>query len=206
MSLKEKKLFNIIAPVYALFFNMQKRMYANAVKMISTDFDIYQYNNIIDIGCGTGAFCSVLAEKGLKVTGVDAAEKMIQVAKKKTQGEAIDFKKGNVIDGLPMPDNSYDIAFASYVAHGLKRDDRKKLYSEMSRIARYKVVIHDYNEKRSFITSVVEWLEGGEYFHFIKNAELEMKECLADMKSCFSEVNKIDISKKAAWYICTPSK
>ncbi len=206
MGLKEKGLFNTIAPVYVLFFNMQKQTYRKAIKKISLDFDICEYDAVIDIGCGTGAFCSVLAEKGIRVTGVDVAEKMLQAARRKTSGEGIEFKNHNVLEGLPMSDNSYDLAVASYVAHGLDREDRKKLYFEMSRIAKKKVVIHDYNENRSFLTTVVEWLEGGDYFHFIKNARPEMKECITDMKSCFSQVRKIDISKRAAWYICTPSK
>ena len=78
------------------------------------------------------------------------------------------------------------------------------MYAEMSRVARQYVIIHDYNKKRSFFTSIIEWLEGGDYFHFVKHAETEMKDCLAEMRTCFSEVFVIQVDVRANWYICKP--
>jgi len=83
------------------------------------------------------------------------------------------------------------------------QDERKRLYAEMSRVTKYKVVIYDYNEKRTLLTTIIEWLEGGGYFHFIKNAESEMRECFIDSCACFSAVQVFDVDSHAAWYICT---
>jgi len=67
----------------------------------------------------------------------------------------------------------------------------------MSRITRNYVIIHDYNSEKSLVTSIIEWLEGGDYFRFILNAEEEMQKY-------FKEVRVIDVDKRASWYICKP--
>jgi ubiquinone/menaquinone biosynthesis C-methylase UbiE len=138
------------------------------------------------------------------VTGIDPAEKMLSIAKNKLENKEINFVHANVLERLPFADKSFDISIASYVAHGMQKDERKKMYAEMSRVSKSKVIIYDYNRKRSFVTSIIEWLEGGDYFRFIESAELEMKSCVSGMKECFSEVKVIDVDVRAAWYICTP--
>src|SRR4051812_26754737 len=39
---------------------------------------------VLDIACGQGAFCRLLAEKGAKVTGVDAAVELIRLARERS--------------------------------------------------------------------------------------------------------------------------
>ncbi len=80
------------------------------------------------------------------------------------------------------------------------------MYAEMSRVAKEFVIIYDYNDNRGIFTNIIEWLEGGNYFNFIKNAEPEMKECLLEMKSCFSDVYIVNVDIRANWYICKPNE
>ncbi len=205
--MEEKKsslLFNLIAPIYGLFYNYQKRWYTRIVDSVKSTIDISIFDSIIDVGCGTGALCSVLKDKGMDVTGIDPAIKMLNIAMDKAENKGIKFLQANVLEGLPFKDKSFDIAISSYVAHGLEAEERKRMYAEMSRLAREYVIIHDYNNERSFLTSIIEWLEGGDYFHFIKHAEPEMKDCLLEMKACFSEVRAINVGVRANWYICKP--
>jgi ubiquinone/menaquinone biosynthesis C-methylase UbiE len=198
-------LFNLIAPVYGLFYSIQKKRFAEVIDGVTGELDLTAFDTIIDIGCGTGALCSVLSEKGLSVTGIDTAEKMLDIARVKPENNKISFIQADVLETLPFEDKSFDVAIASYVAHGLKAGERKRMYAEMSRVAKHYVLIYDYNKKRSLLITIIEWLEGGDYFHFIRNAEPEMKDCVSEMKSCFSEVNVVDVDTRAAWYICKPS-
>lgn len=198
-------LFNLIAPVYALFYDMQRKRFAKIWERARKELDLQSYKTIIDIGCGTGALCSVLHEKGLTVTGVDPAEKMLKAARKKAGNTSIQFVEADVLQTLPYKDKEFDISIASYVAHGLQPEQRRLMYAEMSRITKGKVIIHDYNANRSILTSLIEWLEQGDYFHFIKVAEKEMAACLDQMKSCFSDVTVINVDTRASWYICTPN-
>lgn len=219
---KSKELFNRIAPVYGLFFRFQKNVFKRILNQVSGEVNLREWTSIIDVGCGTGALCSVLAEEGFTVTGVEPAEKMLGIARRKTAektvgktaGQKITLQQGDALAGLAYPDKSFDVAIASYVAHGLQPEDRQKLYREMSRVARNLVVIHDYNGERSLLTSIVEWMEGGDYFRFIKIAEKEMGDCktesrisvTAENKRCFSNVQVLRVGPRAAWYLCTPNK
>lgn len=201
---KSKGLFNRIAPVYGLFFSFQKNVFRRILNQVSGEVDFRKWTSIIDVGCGTGALCGVLVEEGFTVTGVEPAEKMLDIARRKTAGQKITFLEGDALVGLPFPDKSFDVAIASYVAHGLQPEDRQKLYREMSRVARELVIVHDYNRERSLLTSIAEWMEGGDYFRFIQQAEQEMKDCVSEMSNCFSEVRVIRVGPRASWYLCIP--
>ena len=198
-------LFNLIAPVYGLFYNKQRKHYAEVLEGIKHEIDLTSYETILDVGCGTGALCSVLNDMGLKVTGIDPAEKMLNIARKKPENKTVQFINANVLEKLPFGDSFFDISIASYVAHGLQQHERKKMYAEMSRVTGSRVIIYDYNQQRSTLISIVEWLERGDYFHFIRHAEYEMRNCVFELRDCFSDVRVINVSPRAAWYICIPS-
>ena len=197
-------LFNAIAPFYGLFYKNQKNHYKKIIEDMSGKLDLTAFETALDVGCGTGALCSVLNEMGLKVTGVDPAEKMLNIARNKPENEAVRFIKANAVEGLPFDHETFDISLASYVAHGLQPHERKQMYAEMSRVTSSKVNIYDYNEKRTLPITIAEWLEGGDYFHFIRNAKAEMENCECELRQCFSEVKMVNVSPRAAWYICTP--
>ncbi|NLY37160.1 MAG: class I SAM-dependent methyltransferase [Tissierellia bacterium] len=198
----EKKpfLFNKIATVYGLFFNGQVKNYRNIFDTIKKEFDFSQYQSVIDIGSGTGALCKVLQEWGLEVTGLDPAEAMLKIARKKTISKDpdrsdIDFVWGDVLKGLPFCDKSFDLAISSYVAHGLSPKSRKLLYEEMKRVTRHTVVFYEYNQQRSLLTDIVEFMEGGDYFNFILTIKSELKREFGNLKV-------INTGPRSALYIC----
>ncbi len=193
--IKERDVFNKIAPIYGLFYNKQKRHYHKLLDKVPLDF--YSYHNILDVGCGTGALCSVLQKRGLAVTGIDTANKMIDFARRRHENREITFFHANGERRLPFEDKTFDISIASFVLHGLKENDRKIMYEEMSRVTKYWVIIYDYNEKRSLLTDVLEYLEGGDYFNFIKVVKSEID-------NYFLQYHVLDIDLRASWYQCTP--
>lgn len=193
------KIFNSIAPIYGLFYGYQKRHYNTVLDKLQDELDLGKYKNIIDIGCGTGALSSVLYQRGFAVTGVDPARKMIKIAMKKPENKAINFIQANALERLPFDDKSFDVSILSYVIHGLKENERKVIYGEMSRITREVVIFYDYNENRSILTDIVEWLEGGNYFDFIKKSKTEMIES-------FQKVNVLKAGVRSSWYICIPKE
>lgn len=175
-------LFNKISSVYGLFFNIQTKHFTSIFNNIKGELDLSNYKSIIDIGCGTGALCNVLYEKGLSVTGIDPAKGMIEISKKKSMNKDIKFIEANVLTGLPFADNSFDVSISSFVAHGLSKNERQIMYDEMKRITKHLVIIYDYNEHRGLITDIAEWLEGGDYFNFIKTIKYELNEKFYDVK------------------------
>lgn len=188
-------IFDSVAPIYGLFFNFQIKYFNKIQARASKEINLDEYASILDIGCGTGALCKTLDDKGLKVTGVDPSEGMLKQAKKKLAATDVDLFKMIPRDRLPFDDNSFDVAITSYVAHGLKPDERIKLYKEMRRVSKDIVIIHDYNSERALLTTIIEWLERGDYFNFIKIAKEEMTDV-------FGKMVEINVDTRASWYIC----
>lgn len=190
-----KSLFDWIAPVYAWFYSRQKIKFELALKKIEPIIKLNECENVIDIGCGTGALCAVLSEKGLKVTGIDPSQKMLDIAANKSKNKNIKYFNNSILSRLPFEDNHFDVSFSSNVAHGLKEAEREIMFAEMNRITRYQVVIIDYNQHRSILSDIIEWLEGGDYFNFINTIRQELSKT-------FENVQIIDISPRSSCYIC----
>ncbi|MFH0765188.1 MAG: class I SAM-dependent methyltransferase [Calditrichota bacterium] len=66
---------------------------------------------ILDVGCGTGGEALMLAESGFKVTGVDGAERFIEIALRKAQERNIhvDFQVDDMRRLENIPDSSVDV-------------------------------------------------------------------------------------------------
>ena len=202
---RSNRIFSGIAPLYGLFFARQKRHYAAVLDDVRSSVDLSLYMSVLDVGCGTGALGSVLSDRGFAVTGVDPVRGMLDIAARKLAGASagkpsanpVALVQASVLERLPFDDNSFDVAIASYVAHGLSAPDRQRMYAEMGRVARHLVVFHDYNMHRALLTDIAEWLEGGDYFEFIKAARSEMEQN-------FRSVRVVDVGPHAAWYVCVP--
>ncbi|RKX93491.1 MAG: class I SAM-dependent methyltransferase [Spirochaetes bacterium] len=186
-------IFNVIASVYNWFFSGQYSRYSH---VLSENIHLIQLENndrVLDIGCGTGAFTKAWEDMGFDVTGVDSASRMVALGVKR----GLKCSQGNALEGLSFPDGSFKLVVFSYVAHGLDREKRIRLYREAARLTSFKVLIHDYGTERSLGTDSIEFLEGGGYFEFIQSGMDEMREF-------FSRVEVYQVDRNACWYLCTP--
>lgn len=195
---RENGMFNLIAPVYGLFYKRQKKRFDAVLDEMQEIMNFSEYKNILDVGCGTGVLCDLLSKRGLAVTGIDSARKMLDIAIKRHRDSDIEFVLASALKRFPFEAKSFDISIASYVAHGLTATERKIMYEHMSEVTKKLIIIYDYNDKRGAFTNFIERLEGGDYFNFIKFAEEEMK-------NQFSEVKVFDVGPRAAWYLCVPN-
>lgn len=64
--------------------------------------------SVLDIGCGTGTFACMLAQRGLEVTGVDPAEASLDVARSKLGADRVRWIHG---DASSLPRLAVDAAF-----------------------------------------------------------------------------------------------
>lgn len=194
-------LFELIAPIYGWFYEGQKKRFRKSLDLAKELLSCDQGKKVLDIGCGTGALASVAQERGLQVTAVDPTRGMLKVAKRKDKSKQIQFLQGNALHKLPFEDHTFDVVCASYVAHGLKKEERQLLYHEMKRLAKEKIVLLEYNQHRTLLSDIVEYAEGGDYFSFIQVVKKELSHF-------FGNVTQKNVAKTSAVYVCTvqPSK
>ena len=192
---KHTGLFDKIAKVYSWFFYRQQKGYEFALKQLGETEDLASITRILDIGCGTGALCSVFAKSGYQTFGVDSSSKMLEQAKKKTQGLNIEFVQASIVNDLPFEDNSMDMVSACFVAHGLPREHRLKMLRDMKRISNQLVILIEFNQTRRWYIDMIEWAEHGDYFNFIRTIDEELS-------SIFSSVSKIQLSATSSIYVC----
>jgi SAM-dependent methyltransferase len=190
-----RRLFDRIAFAYKWFFSRQVEHYTRIILQHLEIFGEPSGSTVLDVGCGTGAFTRAFERVGFIVTGVDMAPKMVEAGRKRN----LDCRIHDVTTGLPYPAGSFDFVTAAYMAHGLDPSLRTLFYSEAKRLARKKVILHDYPQNKSFLTSLVERLEGGGYFSFVS-------EGLDEMSRVFPEIRVIPVTEKSAWYVCEASE
>ncbi len=93
-----------------------------------------QPRTIVDLGCGTGHFTRALKKKygKAKVTGVDIAPGMIEVARSKNSWfKSCEYHCADM-DSLPFDDNSVDLLFSNLALQWVPNE--AKTFAEFSRV------------------------------------------------------------------------
>ena len=121
---------------------------------------------------------------------------MIDVAKKKTKGQSIEYRW--IDKYLPFDDQSMDVVTISYVLHGMNQKEREDLLKECIRISKKYIIIIEFNQKRHWMISFVEWLEKGDYFAFIKTFDAQLNQIV-------STYQIVQTEKYQQVYICDVS-
>ncbi|HEY5649735.1 MAG TPA: class I SAM-dependent methyltransferase [Nitrospiria bacterium] len=110
--------------------------YALYDKLLVTLLNGRRYRKILDLGCGTGAQTVTLAGYGDEVVGVDIAEDLLALARKRCR----EFPNVRCVNedarNLPFEDESYDfvVSYGDVLSHIW--DGYEKALSEMVRVAK----------------------------------------------------------------------
>jgi SAM-dependent methyltransferase len=93
----------------AVFENPRLAAIYDALDSDRRDLDEYvaitaelEARSVLDIGCGTGTFALLLADRGLKVTGLDPARASLEVARSKPGSERVRWIYGTAASLPPM--------------------------------------------------------------------------------------------------------
>jgi len=99
-------------------------------------------SSVLDIACGTGAFCVLLKkEKACRVVGVDLSMKMIEFARRSSPYPDIPFLHEDATDLSAFADFSFDHCTILMLMHELTRAERAAVLKEALRIARSAVIV-----------------------------------------------------------------
>jgi ubiquinone/menaquinone biosynthesis C-methylase UbiE len=118
-------------------------------------------DRVLDLGCGTGLLCRLLADQldpaqgGLAV-GIDAAARMIDVAQKKRSHPACRFEVMAAED-LALEDASFDAVVSSLFFHHVDLDLKQRALAEAKRVLKPggRLVIADMHTPTTVMGAVV---------------------------------------------------
>mgnify|MGYP005818770715 FL=1 len=93
---------------------------------------------VLDMGCGTGGNTRYLVDRGLDVTGIDASEGMLNVAKK--MFPELKFQKENILY-TPFSGQIFDGVVLAYVINHFNPEGLSLLKKEINRLLKHKGVV-----------------------------------------------------------------
>lgn len=194
-----ERLFDLASVPYDLFFHSQRRAFRRVFRTCGSRLGLPPGGRILDIGCGTGALASVLAERGFRVSAVEPSAGMRARARRRLAGAGVALSDGDALAGLPFPEGTFDLVLASHVVHGMPPTDRAAFYREALRVSRGLVLFHDFpprSLRRGWPDEyVLETLERSDYRRFVRTGATEMRRVFASV-----EVFAVDVG--SAWYVC----
>lgn len=147
----------------------------------------------LDIGCGLGGPCRMLADEfNLQVTGIDLSETFIRTAVALTElvglSDRIAYLQGDATD-LPLGDQTFDLTWTQHVQMNVA--DKRRFYGEMARVLKPggQFLYYDiFQNKEGAINFPVPWANHSGISFLVKAGE--MRTILTDLG--FSEIQLQD--------------
>ncbi len=127
-------------PIGGIIADTQARVLAGFIGRI-------QDRTILDVGTGTGRAALLMARAGARVTGVDASEQMLSVARQRAadEGAAVVFRVGDA-HALDFPDRAFDVAISLRTL--MHTPGWRDCIAELCRVSSQLVIV-DYPSSRS---------------------------------------------------------
>jgi SAM-dependent methyltransferase len=93
--------------------DVQERVAIPLYETVLQQTGVSQGTAVLDIGCGSGIFCEMAAQRGAQVSGLDASEYLLEIARERVP--AGDFRTGEM-EELPYAERAFDVVtgFSSF--------------------------------------------------------------------------------------------
>ena len=185
-------IFNFIAPLYSKMNHSLGVNYTKIIKTLKKEIEI-EGKKVLDIGSGTGVWSAVYKKHGAgEVLGIDFAKNMVSESNKNYPH--LNFIQGDAENLHQLEDNTFDIVTASYVIHGVTQKHRTRMLSEMKRVSRKHIVLHDFKGETPLFVKFLEFMERSDYKHFKQNI-------CNELKSISSKVETVELENGSGLYI-----
>jgi ubiquinone/menaquinone biosynthesis C-methylase UbiE len=152
------EVYDILSPL--MLFGMEGRLSRPCLQLLEAG----SIRSVLDVGCGTGTLTIEVAKRlagreGSRVTGMDAAPRMIDVARRKAKDLAnIRFDIG-IAEELPYASDSFDYVFSTFFFHHIEYSLKAKALNEMWRVLKKgcPAVIIDVDTPTNFFGRICAW-------------------------------------------------
>jgi ubiquinone/menaquinone biosynthesis C-methylase UbiE len=131
------------------------------IQKIISYLELKPDHRVLDLGCGTGVLTRATGDRldaisgGISI-GIDAAAKMIAIARKKRENETCRFEVA-AAEALPFEGGSFDSVVSSLFFHHLPLDLKAKSLTEANRVLKPggRLVIADMHSPDSFFGKLI---------------------------------------------------
>lgn len=116
-----KKAYEIWADQYDSNHNRTRDFEAIALK---ENLESIEFNNCLEIGCGTGKNTSLLIERCDEIVAVDFSEQMVAKAKEKITSDKVSFKIADINESWDFVNKHFDLITFSLVLEHIEHLDQ----------------------------------------------------------------------------------
>jgi len=157
--------------------------------------------SVLDIGCGTGRWCRILAERGAQVTGIDISKQAVELARRKTNDTRVSFMVSSIAS-LELPPRSFDfISCVTVLQHVTNREEFEQSLSAIKRLLKpggkliFMEVAPTISDTRHS-TKVLSVRTEAEYLEKLSKVGLELEKVLSTDVVALTQKRLIPISGK----------
>jgi ubiquinone/menaquinone biosynthesis C-methylase UbiE len=127
MSIKES--YNSWADQYDTNNNKTRDVESIALRKVLSGIE---FDNCLEVGCGTGKNTIWLMEKASNVLAIDFSEEMLKKAKEKISSSKVEFKQVDITQPWPLDNTVYDLVSFSLVLEHIANLDH--VFSEACKV------------------------------------------------------------------------
>ncbi len=131
-----------------------------------------QGRRVLDVGAGVGTLLAELSRRDCELVAVEPSRAMVRIARARFPAVPVHPAPADALAFLA--DRSIDVAILAATLHGFTPEYRARVYAELGRVVREAVVVIDYHQNRNPLVAAAEWLEGGDYFAFVRVVDAEL--------------------------------
>lgn len=162
-----------------VYNTLGRKYYSDSLKVTPPERESYakilpKGANLLEVGCGGGRDAKYFVKKGFKVTGIDASNVFIDIAKK--EAPKANFSVMDILK-LDFPKESFDAIWAQAVLLHLKRKDVSKALRNMYKVLKPDGYAYINVKKGKGEAYVAEKLSGGHerfYTYFSKKEVIDL--------------------------------